>query len=241
MQYAVNIVRSTRKWPGIAIGSGPRGGIVWFGPPVPVRLCAIVLPCHRKWSWKGCTAIQFCRISGQSSGTEKLVSFIMFKLIRQIFYGCFYLSEARPQPFYADDMSGFAGCANGVLSGAGGQYGLLWSAILLVVVLWDASSLYTVNQLEIETWCAWKMSLGLWHDVQLTIHYRAGRMGSQQLVIEVFDHYPVHCELRHFTCKAEVVSGQWAKNWLSDHTAAARQWSIQISAVFSPFTLALMV
>ncbi len=27
MQYAVNIVRSTRKWPGIAIGSGPRGGI----------------------------------------------------------------------------------------------------------------------------------------------------------------------------------------------------------------------
>ncbi len=27
MQYAVNIVRSTRKWPGISIGSGPRGGI----------------------------------------------------------------------------------------------------------------------------------------------------------------------------------------------------------------------
>jgi len=27
MQYAVNIVRNTRKWTGIAIGAGPRGGI----------------------------------------------------------------------------------------------------------------------------------------------------------------------------------------------------------------------
>ncbi len=27
IQYAIDIVRATRKWPGIAIGSGPRGGI----------------------------------------------------------------------------------------------------------------------------------------------------------------------------------------------------------------------
>ncbi|MDX2504567.1 MAG: MoxR family ATPase [Gammaproteobacteria bacterium] len=27
VQYAINIVRATRKWPGISIGSGPRGGI----------------------------------------------------------------------------------------------------------------------------------------------------------------------------------------------------------------------
>ena len=27
VQYAINIVRATRKWPGISIGSGPRGGL----------------------------------------------------------------------------------------------------------------------------------------------------------------------------------------------------------------------
>lgn len=27
VQYAINIVRATRKWPGVSIGSGPRGGI----------------------------------------------------------------------------------------------------------------------------------------------------------------------------------------------------------------------
>lgn len=27
VQYAINIVRATRKWPGISLGSGPRGGI----------------------------------------------------------------------------------------------------------------------------------------------------------------------------------------------------------------------
>jgi len=39
IQYAINIVRATRTWPGISIGSGPRGGIALIRA---ARACAVV-------------------------------------------------------------------------------------------------------------------------------------------------------------------------------------------------------
>ncbi|MCK5647312.1 MAG: AAA family ATPase, partial [Gammaproteobacteria bacterium] len=36
---AINIVRATRKWPGISIGAGPRGGIALIRA---ARACAVV-------------------------------------------------------------------------------------------------------------------------------------------------------------------------------------------------------
>ena len=39
VQYAINIVRATRKWPGISIGAGPRGGIALIRA---ARACAVV-------------------------------------------------------------------------------------------------------------------------------------------------------------------------------------------------------
>lgn len=38
LQYAINIVRASRKWPGISIGSGPRGGIALIRA---ARACAV--------------------------------------------------------------------------------------------------------------------------------------------------------------------------------------------------------
>ena len=39
VQYAIDIVRASRKWPGIAIGSGPRGGIALIRA---ARACAVI-------------------------------------------------------------------------------------------------------------------------------------------------------------------------------------------------------
>ncbi len=134
----------------------------------------------------------------------------MFKLIRQIFTAVFiYLKPGRNLFILMICLA-----LLGVLTAFYPKLETVWpalSALLLVAVLWDALRLYAVNQLEIKRDAPGKMSLGLWHDVQLTVHYRAGWLGSQQLVVEVFDHYPVHCELRNLPVKLKIESGHWAK------------------------------
>lgn len=92
---------------------------------------------------------------------------------------------------------------------------ILWqvmSAVLVFILIWDASRLYAIETLQLERDAPGKMSLGLWHDVDLTVHYKAGVMGTPQLKLQLFDHYPVHCELRHLPQQLSINSGQWAKS-----------------------------
>jgi len=55
-----------------------------------------------------------------------------------------------------------------------------------------------------------KMSLGLWHDIKLTLHYEAGKFSAKNLRIKVFDLYPVSCEFRHLPRQLQLGSNQSA-------------------------------
>jgi len=65
---------------------------------------------------------------------------------------------------------------------------MLWPLLSLVIgilLVWDASRLYAIESLQIEREAPGKMSLGLWHEVHLTVHFKAGRLGKKQLDIQL--------------------------------------------------------
>ncbi len=88
-----------------------------------------------------------------------------------------------------------------------------WGIFVLssILVLWDAVRVYAMEILQAEREVPGKMSLGLWHDITLTLHYKAGFYGAEQIHLSLFDHYPVHCDVRHLPVKMTLHSGQWAK------------------------------
>lgn len=91
----------------------------------------------------------------------------------------------------------------------------LWTisvAIVMVMLLWDLLRVYSIQSLRIERDAPGKMSLGLWHDVTLTLHYKASATAlfMQELQVKVFDLYPVNCEFRYLPRKMTLKSNQWA-------------------------------
>lgn len=88
----------------------------------------------------------------------------------------------------------------------------LWSAALslfAIALLWDLLQLYAIKALWAERDAPGKMSLGLWHDIKLTLHYESGRFSTNNLRLDVFDCYPVNCEYRGLPQKISIQSGQW--------------------------------
>ena len=88
----------------------------------------------------------------------------------------------------------------------------LWQlaiAITMVLVVWDLFQLYSIQSLQVQRQAPGKMSVGLWHDVSLTLHYTAGRYSPAKLHIRVFDHYPVDCECRYLPRDMLLQNGQW--------------------------------
>ncbi|MCP3851755.1 MAG: DUF58 domain-containing protein [Gammaproteobacteria bacterium] len=75
----------------------------------------------------------------------------------------------------------------------------------------DFYRLYGMKNFQVQRSAPGKMSLGLWHDIELTLHYKAGHLSARTLQISVFDCYPVNCEFRHLPQKLQLQSGQWAK------------------------------
>ncbi len=84
-------------------------------------------------------------------------------------------------------------------------------ALSSAVVLWDAVRIYSIEIFQAEREVPGKMSLGLWHDITLTLHYKSGSYGAQHIQLTLFDHYPVHCDVRHLPIKMTLQSGQWVK------------------------------
>jgi len=88
----------------------------------------------------------------------------------------------------------------------------LWNAALIAIclaLLWDLLRLYGIKALWVERDAPGKMSLGLWHDIKLTIHYESGHFSPEKIRLNVFDRYPVNCEYRDLPQKISTNSGQW--------------------------------
>ncbi len=89
----------------------------------------------------------------------------------------------------------------------------LWYSFLVLIIfamLWDLLRLYGIKSLRAERQVPGKMSLGLWHDIKLTIHYEAGRLSAKQLQIQVFDHYPVSCDYCDLAQTIGIQSAHWS-------------------------------
>jgi len=93
-----------------------------------------------------------------------------------------------------------------------GNFLWLWQVSLLIVcllLLWDVVRLYSIRILRAERQAPGKMSLGLWHDISLTLHYQAGTFAAKKIRMKVFDHYPVNCEFQDLPQTISLQSGQW--------------------------------
>ncbi len=76
----------------------------------------------------------------------------------------------------------------------------LWYTSLIIIILLmigDLIRLYNTTLLWGERDIPKKMSLGLWHNITLTLHYQATYFASKKIKLNVFDHYPVHCDLQN--------------------------------------------
>jgi len=100
----------------------------------------------------------------------------------------------------------------GVLAAIWSEFIWLWQISLLLLcllLLWDALRLYSIKALSAERQAPGKMSLGLWHDISLTLHYQAGSFAGKTIRLKVFDHYPVNCEFQDLPQTITIQSGQW--------------------------------
>ena len=93
------------------------------------------------------------------------------------------------------------------------QWQPLWTFVFfisLLLIVWDLLRLYKMKSFKVERDAPGKMSVGLWHDVKLTLHYQAGALAAETIRINVFDLYPVACEFRYLPRQMFLKSGQWA-------------------------------
>jgi len=89
----------------------------------------------------------------------------------------------------------------------------LWYSSLVIIVFllfWDLIRLYNISIIQVERELATKMSLGLWHDVTLTLHYQATYFANKKIHLNIFDHYPVNCELQYLPQQLILHSEQYA-------------------------------
>ncbi len=133
----------------------------------------------------------------------------MFKIIQAFFLALFSYLKPGNNLFIVLAVLALLG----LLAAIYPAVAMLWPVLSLVIgifLVWDASRLYAIESLQIEREAPGKMSLGLWHEVHLTVHFKAGRLGKKQLDIQLFDHYPVQCELRNLPQTLNIKNGQWA-------------------------------
>nr|WP_198264304.1 DUF58 domain-containing protein [sulfur-oxidizing endosymbiont of Gigantopelta aegis] len=87
----------------------------------------------------------------------------------------------------------------------------LWQGSLILastILLIDLLRLYGFKKFHIERQAPGKISLGLWHDIHLILHYEAGHFSAKKIHLKVFDHYPVNCEYRYLPRQVTLMSEQ---------------------------------
>lgn len=140
----------------------------------------------------------------------------MFELMKQFLLAFWHRLKPGKNLFI---LSGFL-CLIGVLVSIRPELLWLWNSafifsVFLVVI--DLLRLYSVKKLDIKRDSPGKMSLGLWHDIKLTLHYEAGHFSAKMLRINVFDFYPVNCQYRHLpqqlTLQSVHDSNEHSKSW----------------------------
>lgn len=95
-------------------------------------------------------------------------------------------------------------------------YALLWlwtilMSVLCLAVFWDLIRLYSIKSISVEREAPKKMSLGLWHDIILTLHYQTTQFAAKKISITVFDHYPVNCELQALPQTITLEATHWTR------------------------------
>jgi len=129
--------------------------------------------------------------------------------IKQFFYSVFYRLKPGKNLFILFALLSVLG----ILVAIWPELQWLWLLSMMLsaaILLWDIFHLYGFKSFRVERDAPGKMSLGLWHDIKLTLHYDAGLTSANTLHIKVFDLYPVECEFRHLPRQLVIKSGQWA-------------------------------
>jgi uncharacterized protein (DUF58 family) len=132
----------------------------------------------------------------------------VFDLLKQMFFALWYRLKPNKQLFWL--MAGF--CLLGLWVAFEPQWLGLWLSLMsisLIVLLFDLWRLYSMQSLQVKRATPRKMSLGLWHDIQLTLHYQASDFLSQSIQVNVFDGYPVNSLSRYLPQKVVLTSNQW--------------------------------
>ncbi len=133
----------------------------------------------------------------------------MFELIKQFIFSLWHRLKPGKNFFILACIL----CVLGIVVSIWPEFLWLWNITLmfsLFLVISDFYRLYGMQNFQIERSAPGKMSLGLWHDIKLTLHYEAGPFSAKKLQMAVFDWYPVNCEFKHLSQKLELESGQWA-------------------------------
>jgi len=88
----------------------------------------------------------------------------------------------------------------------------LWWWLFIItcsLCLIDLLRLLMLKNISCERLAPGKMSLGLWHDVKITLHYQASFLSARQIKVTVFDHHPVNCEVQNLPQLCQITSAQW--------------------------------
>lgn len=132
----------------------------------------------------------------------------MFIFLKQCLHSIFYSLKPGKNLFLSLIILTLLGITAAVWS----ELLWLWGAALIMIcitLLWDLLRLYGIKALWAEREAPGKMSLGLWHDIKLTVHYESGHFATENLRLDVFDCYPVNCEYRGLPQRISIQSRQW--------------------------------
>lgn len=133
----------------------------------------------------------------------------MFNLIRQFLHSLWHRLKPGNNLFIV--LSLF--CLLGVIVSIWPEFLWLWNSSLVLVsmlLVFDLLRLYSMKKLQVKRESPGKMSLGLWHDIKLTLHYEASHFSAETLRVKVFDLYPVNCQFRYLPRQLELKSNEWS-------------------------------
>jgi uncharacterized protein (DUF58 family) len=131
----------------------------------------------------------------------------MFEIVGQFFYSLWHRLKPGRQLFILLIVLSLLG----MIASLWPETLWLWHISLIVtgiIVGIDLLRLYAMKAFHIERHAPGKMSLGLWHDIQLTLHYEAGSLSANKLTLKVYDYYPVNCEYRYLPRQVTLQSQQ---------------------------------
>jgi uncharacterized protein (DUF58 family) len=152
----------------------------------------------------------------------------MLSIIKQLFQALWVRLKPGKHLFYLVMSLALLG----VIVAIWPELEFIWTISLfisLLLISWDLFSVYSIKLLRAEREAPGKMSIGLWHDIELTLHYQAGTFSGNQVAINVFDHYPVDCELRYLPRQLILKDKQWGK--LDYQIKPVKRGNIQFGSV----------